>query len=51
MEFTNKCRGCGKRFIVSQNAIDEMKASYPDEPTSDAEAANIVEFCEVAKEN
>lgn len=42
---TNLCRGCGRQFVVARLAIDEAKEAYPDEKSTDDEAANIVEVC------
>ena len=41
----NTCRFCGAQFTVSQHAIDETRAAYPDEPMTDDEAINIIEVC------
>ncbi len=41
-EHRSTCSACGRRFIVS---IDEYIEQYPNEPTTDAEAADGIDVC------
>lgn len=42
----NRCRGCGSRFRVSEEAIADHRRHDPeDERGTDEEYANLVEFC------
>jgi hypothetical protein len=43
----NRCKGCGKRFHVTQAQIDEVRDCYPEEGGSDEDCANIVDICPV----
>lgn len=41
------CIGCGERFEISQEAIDEGKRTYADERPTSTEIANTTVVCEI----
>ena len=47
----NKCQFCGKEWEPSEEEIKEMldglRASYPNEEHTEANAINLIEYCPV----